>query len=583
VAYQREDIEQVRAATNLVDLVSEVTKVKKGGRSTTAICPFHQEKTPSLSIDAARGLYHCFGCGRSGDIFRFVEETQALGFSDAVELLARRAGITLRVDPEAAQKRGRRDALVAVVEHAVAFFHETLSKAPEAGGARSYLRGRGYDADIVDKFLIGYAPDRWDALVSHLKAKNIKEEAMVAAGVAIKGRNGRLVDRFRGRVVFPIYDLRGDPVGFGARLLQGDGPKYLNSPETTLYHKSELLYGLNWAKSGIVRDGYSVVVEGYTDVIAMHEAGMPVAVATCGTALGPEHLNLLRRFSERVVLAFDSDDAGAEAALRGFDQSMPGDLDMRVAMMPEGMDPADLVANGELDALRKAVEESQPLMQFRIERELSRHDLTEPEARIRAARAAAEVVARHPDRLVRQEYAVQVSRTTGVGLADIESVVEAAARRRNAARQSGPVESPPVARDRTEQELLRAMLANHEGLAALDIDSSMLTDPDHRTAFELLSGAISGLKPGEAPDLGTLLGADDSALGGELRALALDVRPLADPQEVLQRLQVAGLERRIQELRHRLESSPPGSHESSEALAELIGLERQRHELGGQE
>ncbi|MDH3471580.1 MAG: CHC2 zinc finger domain-containing protein, partial [Acidimicrobiia bacterium] len=183
MAYQREDIEQVRAATNLVDLVSEVTKVKKGGRSTTAICPFHQEKTPSLSIDAARGLYHCFGCGRSGDIFRFVEETQALGFSDAVELLARRAGITLRVDPEAAQKRGRREALVAVVEHAVAFFHETLSKAPEAGGARSYLRGRGYDADIVDKFLIGYAPDRWDALVSHLKAKNIKEEAMVAAGV----------------------------------------------------------------------------------------------------------------------------------------------------------------------------------------------------------------------------------------------------------------------------------------------------------------------------------------------------------------------------------------------------------------
>ncbi|MDH3471939.1 MAG: hypothetical protein OEM94_11540, partial [Acidimicrobiia bacterium] len=277
------------------------------------------------------------------------------------------------------------------------------------------------------------------------------------------------------------------------------------------------------------------------------------------------------------------DDAGAEAALRGFEQSMPGDLDMRVAMMPEGMDPADLVANGELDALRKAVEESQPLMQFRIERELSRHDLTEPEARIRAARAAAEVVARHPDRLVRQEYAVQVSRTTGVGLADIESVVEAAARRRNAARPSAPVESPPVARDRTEQELLRAMLANHEGLAALDIDSSMLTDPDHRTAFELLSAAISGLKPGEAPDLGTLLGADDSALGGELRALALDDRPLADPQEVLQRLQVAGLERRIQELRHRLESSPPGSQESSEALAELIGLERQRHELGGQE
>ena len=321
-----------------------------------AVCPFHQEKAPSLSIDPARGLYHCFGCGKSGDLFRFVQEIHSLDFNDAVELLARRAGVTLHRDPEAARRQSRREALIAAVEKAVAFYHQRLRRAPDAADrprlpARPGLRRPSRWAATAS----GYSPAGGDVLVRSLREEQVPEEVMIAAGLALRSRAGRLFDRFRDRVMFPIFDVRGDAVGFGARLLGGEGPKYLNSPDSAIYQKSHLLYGLNWAKSAIVREGLAVVVEGYTDVIALAEAGRPLAVATCGTALGESHLDLLRRFTERVVLMFDADEAGVEASLRGFERSVPGDLDLRVALLPEGRDPADLASAGETAAIEEAI------------------------------------------------------------------------------------------------------------------------------------------------------------------------------------------------------------------------------------
>ena len=289
---------------------------------------------------------------------------------------------------------------------AVEFYTQRLKSGSDAGAARSYLRGRGYDGDVVDQFSLGYSPNEWEELVKHLRSKGINDDSMIRAGLASRSRKGGLIDRFRGRVMFPIFDVRGDAVGFGARILEGDGPKYLNSSESPIYHKSRLLYGLNWAKSDIVRKDTSVVVEGYTDVIAMHLAGMPIAVATCGTALGEDHLDLLRRFSERVVFAFDADEAGAGAALRGFDRSVPGDLDLRVAVLPDGKDPADVVADGDVDKLRVAVDESRPLLAFRIESELAKYNLTEPEARSKAVRAAGEIIGLHPDPVARHELSL---------------------------------------------------------------------------------------------------------------------------------------------------------------------------------
>ncbi len=250
-----------------------------------------------MSLDPARGLFHCFGCGMGGDIFKFVMETQALDFSEAVELLAGRAGVTLRVDPAASKRRGERRRLSEANEAAIAFFQERLKKGSDAGPARSYLRSRGYDGTTVDEFELGYSPagGSRNTMVLALKEQGFTEKQLIEAGVARKGNRGGVIDWFHDRVMFPIRDVKGEAVGFGARILEGDGPKYLNTPETRLYKKAELLYGLDRAKANITRTGFSVVVEGYTDVIALHHAGFPVAVASCGTALGEDHFDLLRR------------------------------------------------------------------------------------------------------------------------------------------------------------------------------------------------------------------------------------------------------------------------------------------------
>lgn len=295
MAYSRDDIDKVRQATDLVELVGAVTKVKRSGRSYMAICPFHQEKSPSLSLDPARGLYHCFGCQKGGDVFTFLGETQGLDFNEAVEELARRAGIQLESDPGADRRRGRRNALHEAVRRAIEVYHRILKDSPEAGPARAYLRGRGYDADVVDEYRIGYAPDGWETLVKELRAAGVAERTMIDAGLARRGRGGRLYDYFRGRVMFPIHDLRGDPAGFGGRALDGGGAKYINSPDSPIYNKARLLYGLDRARTAIARAGRSVIVEGYTDVIALHRSGVAEAVATCGTALTDDHFDTVTR------------------------------------------------------------------------------------------------------------------------------------------------------------------------------------------------------------------------------------------------------------------------------------------------
>jgi DNA primase len=584
VAYSRDDIDLVRERTDLVELAGEVTKVKRSGRSTMAVCPFHSEKTPSLSIDGARGLYHCFGCGKSGDVFKWVQETQAVDFTGALELLARRAGITLTIDPAAAKRRSERERYVEATSIAVEFYASRLKSASDAGSARSYLRSRGYDGDVVDHFSLGYSPEGWEELVRHLRDRGIRDDTMQKAGLASGTRRGGVVDRFRGRVMFPIYDLRGDAVGFGARVLDGDGPKYLNTPETAIYHKSRLLYGLNWAKSDIVRRDTSVVVEGYTDVIAMHNADMPIAVATCGTALGEDHLDLLRRFSERVVLAFDADEAGAGAALRGFERSVPGDLDLRVAVLPEGKDPADVVADGAIDALKRAVAESLPLLQVRIDAELARFDLDEPESRAKAVKAAAAAIALHPDAITRHEYANGVSRKTGVDTKYVEQAISEARRRSSSTRRGASPDTAPedlvehTASYKTELELIRTMLANDERLTDLEITDALFSDPETSAAYTTVESLLEGLAPGETPDLGAAIGSDESPNAEALRRVALDVRPVANPIELVAKLAVFRIDEEISRITRTLQTVDRDADEQgySELLKRLVALEQEK-------
>lgn len=593
MAYSRDDIDLVRHKTDLVELAKEVTKVRRSGRSTMAVCPFHSEKTPSLSIDGARGLYHCFGCGKSGDVYRWVQETQGLDFSGAVEFLARRAGVTLTVDPEAARRRSQRESLVEATAAAVAFYTERLRSASDAGNARSYLRSRGFDGEVVDTFSLGYSPDEWQALTDHLRELGIRDDVMVTAGLARQGKKG-LYDRFMGRLMFPIFDIRGDAVGFGARILDGEGAKYLNSSESPIYHKSRLLYGLNWAKSDIVRADTSVVVEGYTDVIAMHHAGMPIAVASCGTALGRDHLDLLRRFSERVVFAFDADEAGAGAALRGFEQSVPGDLDLRVAVLPEGKDPADVVADGDVSVLEDAIKDSITVLQFKIDAEIGKYDLSRPETGAKAVQDAAKVIAAHPDPVTQREYAVRVARRTGVELAYVENAVRSARASGKRAAKVDPVSSEPpdVELDhhedppyrspmyRTELELIRVLLANDVELAEVEVDSGLFASDETTSMFARVTVIADGVSPGDALDLGAALGADDSPEARALSELALVDRPLPSADDLVNRLEIGRIDAQISTVTRNLrqvdEKTDPQTY--SEHWRDLISLQQQKRD-----
>lgn len=575
---ERGDIDRVREATDLVELVSEVTHVKKSGRSYMAVCPFHQEKTPSMSIDRARGLYHCFGCGKGGDVFDFVSETRGVEFAEALDMLASKAGITLVRDPAEVRKRGRREAAVEALRRAVDVYHQRLKKAPDAGPARSYLRSRGYDVDIIDEWKLGFAGTDWDTLAKNLRTGGVDERAMVEAGLGRRGRHG-IYDFFRGRLMFPIHDLRGDPIGFGGRKIDevdrnvtnNPDAKYVNSADSRVYQKSRVLFGLDRARQVLDDDNPAVVVEGYTDVIAMHLAGVKTAVATCGTALGEGHFDLLRRFTEKVVLAFDSDEAGSKAALRSHDLESPFrlDLDLRVASMPDGLDPADLYQEGRGDELAKAVRTARPLLEHRIEKDVSKHDLTGPEGRTRALHAAAEHVRRVNDPIARVEYNRYVARLIGVDLSTVENAVRATNRRRT---ESGPAPEAPL--DRAESELFRVVLSNPPDMEVTGAD---FQDPRLRRAFDSVAGQLASAAPGAPIDPSLV---EDPGLQALIRGLVMDARPLPDWSEMKTRVRLRRIEAEIDDVEAEVAGMDENSESYSERLRRLIALQQEKRSLG---
>src|SRR6478736_519620 len=375
-----EDVTRVRDATDLVALASEHLALKRVGRNFVGLCPFHTEKTPSFNVNPEMGRWRCFGCDKSGDAITFVREVEHLDFVDAVERLASRAGITLRYDDKnVAKDRTRKQRLSEAVTAAIAFYHELLLGSEDAAIARRYLRSRGFAGDDIE-----------------------------GAGLAFVNKANKLQDQFRGRVMFPIYDQRGDAVGFGGRALGDEQPKYKNSPETPIYQKSRLLYGLNWAKGEVVGRGQVVICEGYTDVMAFALAGSPNAVATCGTALADDHFQILKNLARKVVLAYDSDAAGQSAAEKWYGWEQRYEIQLEVADLPAGKDPAD-VWRDEPAALLRALERATPFLQFRLDRVLAAADLATLEGRARAAEAGADIVAQHPSDLVRDQYVMKLA------------------------------------------------------------------------------------------------------------------------------------------------------------------------------
>ena len=363
-----DDIVAVREATDIVGVITKYTQLRRVGQRWVGLCPFHAEKTPSFNVNQELGLYRCWGCQVRGDVITFLREVEHLDFVGAVELLAGWAGITLRYsDKGEGETRKRRARLVKAMEQAVDWYHERLLSAPDAAVARKYLHERGLSGDEVRAFRIGWAPDEWQALVRALK---LPDDVIRDTGLGFLNRNDRQTDAFRGRILFPIFDANGDAVGFGGRVMPGaEGPKYKNTPETALYQKSKLLYALNWSKARIVTDDRAIVCEGYTDVIGFARAGLPAAVATCGTALTTDHVKLLRRYARKLVLAFDADSAGQAAAERFYQWEKEHDLEVTVADLPPGVDPADL-AGSDPGRLAASVEAAVPFLKFRVDRVL---------------------------------------------------------------------------------------------------------------------------------------------------------------------------------------------------------------------
>jgi len=445
VGIHDEDVARVREATDIVAVIGEYVQLKRVGRRWQGLCPFHAEKTPSFSVNAEMGVYHCFGCKASGDAITFLREVEHADFPEAVERLAGRSGIALRyTSPGEGADRQKRGKLTEALEQAVEWYHQRLLTAPDAGQARSYLRHRGYDGDIVRQYKLGWAPDEWDALAVGLGVgtdRGMPAQVFSDAGLGFRNKGGRIQDSFRARLLFPIFDPSGKPVGFGGRILPGgEGPKYKNSVDNAVYRKSRVLYGLNWAKQDIVNAGEVIVCEGYTDVIGFAQAGIARAVATCGTALTEDHVRVLRRFAPRIVLAFDADAAGQTAAERFSQWEHSFELEVAVADLPPGADPGDL-AQSEPERLAAAVADAVDFMDFRINRVLGEADLSTVKGQVRAGERAARLVAEHPNPEIRDKYLVEVADRCSVS-ADHLRAVAADVRRR------GPRRAPrPAAED----------------------------------------------------------------------------------------------------------------------------------------
>jgi DNA primase len=607
---REDDIAEVREKARIDEVISDyVTLRNAGGGNLKGLCPFHDEKSPSFNVTPARGLFHCFGCGVGGDVIKFVMEMDGLGFSETVERLAEKYAVQLRYEeggaPRARAGGSKRPRLIDAHRVTAEWYAEQLAT-PEALVARQFLDQRGFDADTAAHFGVGFSPRGGEVLLKHLRQKGFTDEELVTSGLIGQGRG--LYDRFRGRLMWPIRDSSGDTIGFGARRIFDDDTieaKYLNTPETAIYHKSQVLYGIDLARREIARASQAVIVEGYTDVMACHVAGVKTAVATCGTSFGDDHARVIRRllhdhdeFRGEVIFTFDGDEAGQKAALRAFegDQVFAGQT--YVAVEPSGLDPCDLrLQQGDAE-VRELVARRVPLYRFVLANVVQRYDLDRADGRIDAMREAAKLVTSIRDRSKVDAFARELAGMLGIEPADVQREVRRAAARASApahtvaATGQRPAADLPDPRDprlMLERETLKLVIQHPAvvGRSARDVDGDDFTHGAYRA---LWAGVQTAGGP-TAADAGWASTLRDSQTDQRLQSLvsALAVEPLRSSKEPddayvsqhVLRLRELTAMRRIADLKSRLQRTNPVDQATdyNRMFGELVALEQHRRSL----
>ena len=598
-----EDVTYIRDHAPIDEVVGEYVQLKSaGGGQKKGLCPFHDEKSPSFHVTPSKGYFHCFGCQTGGDAISFLMKIDHLTFTETVERLAERIGYTLRYEESGSTPSGpsvNRSRLVAANALAAIFFQEQLNTSPDAAHGRDLLTKRGFDKEACTLFGVGYAPDSWDAMTKHLRAAGYTIEELELAGLSKMGERGP-IDKFRNRLTWPIRDISGDVVGFGARKLASDeqdqGPKYLNTSETPIYKKSQVLYGLDMAKKEIAKKRQVVIVEGYTDVMAAHLAGITTAVATCGTAFGADHIRIIRRllmdddaFRGEVIFTFDGDAAGQKAAMRAFSEDQKFVTQTFVAVEPDGLDPCDLrQIKGDL-ALRDLIAKRVPLFEFAIRTELKLHNLATAEGRVNALNATAPLVAQIRDKSLRPEYSRLLAGWLGVEVEIVTSAVGQGARR-VVSQEPEPDQvdqswrpHPQEPRLLLEREVLKARLQMPDLVTTWsEIEPAAFTHPAYIELKKTIDTdknhviAIDDIADERMKTLFTELTVEPIRSDGEVSARYIE--------SIVARLREVGISRAIADLKSNLQRLNPVENpdEYNSAFASLVALETTRrglHEL----
>lgn len=544
---KQSDVEELKSRADLVEVISGYVSLKLASAgSFKGLCPFHSEKSPSFNVRSSPGFYHCFGCGAGGDVFKFLQEIESISFSDAVHRLAEKMGFTLTYE-EGSSDQSSRSRLLAANSAAASFYQQQLSS-DEGKFARDFLVSRGFSESTWAEFGIGYAPKGWQNLINHLASLGFTLDELVLAGLAMQSDKGGY-DRFRGRVLWPIRDANSQVLGFGARKLYEDdqGPKYLNTPETPVYHKGSVLYGLDFARKDIVKQKQIVVVEGYTDVMACHLAGVKTAVATCGTAFGEDHIKLINRLfgaatSEpaSVIFTFDPDAAGEKAALRVYSDTSKFNALTFVAVGPEGLDPSDLRQQRGDAAISKMLESRKPLFEFVIRHRISKFGLADLDSRVAAARSAAPVIAELVDPALRSGYTRSLAEWVSLDVSDVANLISEQGRQVRSSNVQ-PLRTTPEApapqaagpQQRLERQILEVLVQRPESFSPLQlrrIAAAGFTSNEHQQILVAATTLAEQLGSTDFANQLSNLIADE--LAGLIRELALSALPVRNAQEL---------------------------------------------------